>query len=224
MDEQTIFNLIINEGYHLLDRPHPHSPGHTGLLVAIREAPTGQHFDPELIELCLSESNQKVGPVKLTLKPSFSGVKRVCPGQVVLRDRIDKRVYFFVYGGTLEASSRDGTTVYVLRSPAPILAMSSGLESIPEQLASETEALLAKMHARWGRNDQGFIQHLAQVDPLRLYVATIRSMLSMYQLSPTLRESYHSLYEMLFGEKEWLIQLGQWSTTAPDLEDLLGHS
>lgn len=223
MDEQTAFTITKTEGYHLLDRPHPHSPGYTGLLVAIRETPTGQHFDPEFIELFLSASDQKVGPVKLRLDSSLSGVQRVCAGPIVLHDRVDKRVYFFAYGGTVEATSRNGTTVYVLCSPAPILPMSTGLESVPEQLAAETEALLAKMHANWGQDDQGFVQHLAQVNPLPLYAATIHSVLSTYQKSPSLRESYQSLYKMLFDEKEWLIQLGQWSTTAPDLEDLLGY-
>jgi hypothetical protein len=38
-----------NQGYYLLPKFHPHSPGYTGLLVAIRERPTGMHFDPESI-------------------------------------------------------------------------------------------------------------------------------------------------------------------------------
>jgi hypothetical protein len=219
MDEQTIFNIMTAEGYHLLDRLHAHSPGYAGLLVAIRNTPTRQHFDPEAIELCLSEPNQKVRPVKLTLTLSFTGVRQVYPGKIILHDRIDKRVYFFVYGGTLEAASRNGATIYVLRSPAPILVMSNGLASVPEQLASKTEAFLAEMHARWGQNDQGFIQYLTQADPLWLYAAIIRSILNTYQQKPSLRESYHALYETLLSEKEWLIQLGQWSTQAPGLAD-----
>ena len=221
MDEQTIFRMVNTEGYHLLERLHPHCPGYSGLLVAIRKTPTKQHFDPESIGLCLSESHQKVGMVKLVLASPFSGVQQICPGRITLHDRIDKRAYFFVYGGTLEAISRDETTVYSFQSSAPILAISAGLEGVPEQLASETEAILAKMHAKWGLNDQGFMQHLVQIDPLVLYSATIRFIHNTYQKNPALRRSYHALYETLFGEKEWLIEMGKWPTTPPGLEDLL---
>ena len=221
MDEQANFNTMEHEGYHLFDRPHPHSPGHTRLLVAIRETPTKQHFDPESIELYLIEPNQKVGSVKLTLTSLFSGVQQICPGQIVLHDRMDKRVYFFVYGGTLEASFRNETTIYVIRSPAPILAMSSGLESLPEQLASETEALLAKLYTRSGLNNEGFQYRLTQVDPLLFYEATIRSIPSTYEQSPTLRANYHLFYEILLSEKDWLAQLGRWSSTSLNLADLL---
>ncbi|MCG3208174.1 MAG: hypothetical protein FOGNACKC_01776 [Anaerolineae bacterium] len=221
MADQAMIDIIKTEGYHLFEKPHPHSPGHTGLLVAIRETPTEQHFDPESIELSLNDSTQTAGPTRLTLESSNSGVYHVCPGKVILRDRMDKRVYFFAYGGSLETSFLPGTAMYCLQSPAPILLMAEGLETVPELLAAETEMYLARLHARWGADDEGFRQRLAAADPMQLYAATVQSMLTSYKRSSAWKESYHALYETLLGEKEWLTRLGRWPTTTGGLRDLL---
>jgi hypothetical protein len=51
--------------------------------------------------------------------------------------------------------------VYTLRSPAPILELTEPEDSVPAQLASETEAMMGQVQARWGSNDAGFARRLA---------------------------------------------------------------
>lgn len=222
MEEQFVFHEMEDWGYSLLDKAHPDSPGYTGLLVAIRQTPTELHFDPEAIELRLAEPGSQIRQVTLGLNLAFSASRRVCAGQVVLRDRIDKRVNFFVFGGTLEATTVPGETVYSLRSSAPILALTERRESAPTQLALETESLLAKIQAKWGLNDAGFTERLVQVDPHLLYVACLDSILTSYQQTANLRHSFHEFYEMLLREKEWLVQSRQWPITSPGLARMLG--
>ena len=67
------------------------------MLVAIRETPTEQHFDPELIHLRLSDEDNMPKIVTLKLKPVFARPRHVCPGRVVLYDHLvssDRYLFF----------------------------------------------------------------------------------------------------------------------------------
>jgi hypothetical protein len=59
MDEQSILHRMEHWGYYLLPKSHRESPGYTGLLVAIRETPTREHFDPESIRLRIIEEGKE---------------------------------------------------------------------------------------------------------------------------------------------------------------------
>jgi len=220
MNEPSVFHQMENWGYYML-KPHRHSLGYAELLVAIREIPTGMHFDPELIRLRLQDEDDAANWATFGLRSPFWGGRHVCPGLVILRDRVDKRVEFFVFGGSLEAASVSGETVYALRSPAPILALTEPPGSIPDQLASETEMMMGKLDARWGLNDEGFAQRLAQVDTLQFYLASLYSILARYKHSQALRETFHDLYDALLAERLRLMEAGQWPATPLGLDELL---
>ena len=70
----------------------------------------------------------------------------------MLRDRSEKQVDFFVFGGSLEAVSVPGETVYSLCSPVPILRVTENLESTPNRLASEAEALIGELVDKGARS------------------------------------------------------------------------
>ena len=220
-DEISVLNQMKFWGYHLLPKAHPSSPGYTGLRVAIREVPTRLHFDPESIRLQLRGKDGIASWTTLRLKAPFQETKHVCPGRVILSDQIDKRVYFFVFGGSLEATLGPGATVYTLRSPAPLLALTEPEDSIPDQLASETEAMMGELQARWGSNDKGFARRLAQVDPLQFYLASLHSILLRCRQNRALQECLEDLYDALLREKDWLTSAGQWPASPPTLEKLL---
>jgi hypothetical protein len=226
MEEQSVLQVMENWGYYLLPKSHPHSPGYTGLLVAIRKIPTEKHFDPQTIRLRLRDKYDQAkwttlwlhSPQELPIKASV----HVCPGEVMLRDRTDKRVDFFVFGGSLEAVSVPGETVYSLRSPAPILWLTDDPETVPDQLASETQALIGELQVRWGSDEEGFARRLAQVDPLQFYVATLQSILVRNERDHhALQEAFHEFYLALRKERGWLMERGKWPTTPPRLEALL---
>lgn len=221
MDESSLLRQVASWGYYLLPRSHPHSPGHPGLLIAIRQTPTEMHFDPETVQLHLCGSDGGSEAVTLTLTSSLPGSSRVCPGMVSLHDRVDKRADFFVFGGSLEASFHPGETVYALRSPAPILAVTEDSRTISGQLACETQAKLAGIQSRWGAYDKAFEQRLAQVDPVELYQASLHSILQRYEKAPALRQSFPGFYTALSHEKQWLAQAQQWPAHPVGLDELL---
>lgn len=208
-------------GYYLLPKAHPSSPGYIGLRVAIREMPTRLHFDPESIHLRLRGKDGTARWITLRLEAPFQETRHVCPGRVILHDRVDKRVFFFVFGGSLTAVTAPDKTVYSLHSPAPILELTDTVESVPDQLASETEAMVGKLQARWGYDDAGFGRCLAQLDGLEFYLASLHTILLRYKQSRALQASFDDLYGALLTEKAWLMKAEKWPASPPILEKLL---
>lgn len=219
MDVQAILRQMEDWGYYLLPKTHSNSLGYGGLLVALRPKPTRLHFDPEKLELRLREGDV-VNWVTLNFHSSLREACSVCPGRVTLTDRMNKRIAFFVFGGLLTAGADPGEVVYVLESPAPILELSTKLDSLPDQFAAEVEMMLSMLQARWGTNDQGFAQRLAELEPFQFYTACLESILMRYQHAHSLQESYHGLYVALLHEKEWLVETGQWPIPSPTLGKL----
>lgn len=224
MSDQAVLQQMKNWGYYLGPKCHPHCPGYTCLLVAIRKKPTTLHFDPEMMELRLYKSGGQVSQAKLSLKPLFSGPQRIFPGQIVLHDRIDKRILFFAFGGSLDVVISIGETIYSLCSPAPILELNQRSDSIPDQLALELETLMARMRARWGANKREFNQRLAEVDPLVIYLASLETILTRHHQPPIQSERFHRSHQNLLHEKEWRVKTGEWPAKPPNLETLLTPS
>jgi hypothetical protein len=221
MNRASVLHEMENRGYLLLPQAHPHSPGYTGLRIFIRARPTSLRFDPKMIRLHLCDKYGKANWTELQFGSPDQEAKHVCPGQVILRDRLDRRVHFFTFGSSLEVACTPDVIVYSLHSPAPILQLTEPEESIPDQLASETEAIMGKLQARWGSNDEGFAWQLAQVDPLQFYLASLHSILLRCRQSRALQQYLDDLYDALLREKEWLMKSGQWPASPLTLEKLL---
>ncbi len=209
MDEQVVLKKMGDWGYYVLPQEQLHRMGCRGLLVALRDKPSRVHFDPETLHLHLKEEDQAVG-VTLTFESPVHESQVVCPGQVTLNDRFNKHIDFFTFGGSLQAYADPTEVVYTLESPAPVLELTGEIENLPDQFAAEVEMMLGVFQARWGTDDRGFAQRLAELDPFQFYSASLESILKRYDRAHELRDTYHPLYEALHHEKEWLIKAGQW--------------
>lgn len=221
MNEQSELKLMKDWGYYLLPKSHDSSPGYTGLLVAIRKQPTGQHFDPQTLRLRLRDAK---GVARLRTLGWVMPLKEsayACPGRVILRDRSDKAVEFFTFGGSLEVTSGTDEMVYTLHSPAPILELTAHGETITDFLASETESLMAEVETKWGRDEEGFNRRLAEIDPFQFYLASLQSILVHLEPVQALEKAYHAFYEGFLREKEWLVTKSLWPVEPSVLEDLL---
>jgi hypothetical protein len=208
-------------GFELLERPHPNSPGHSGLIVAIRPQPTRQHFDPEAIHLPLADAGGNVSQGSLHLGSTLDSSRRVAPGRLVVSDRVDKRLGFFTFGAWLTVLPAPEATYFAFQSSAPVLELSSGARSTAGyQLAAETEALLARARVRWGRQDSDFLQRLGQIDPLSFYIATVHSILSSYATA-AVYNGLRVLCSQLREERRWLQQTGRWPAQPQTLDQLL---
>ena len=221
MDERAVLEAVENLGYQLLPQTHLHSPGGSGLVVAIRKEPTGKHFDPKTMHLPLRDMHDMAKQRSLSLLSPGPDSDHVCPGRVILSDRLDKRVEFFTFGGTLEVIPAPDAEVYALHSPAPVLELVVEEETVADQLAAETESLLGRLEVRWGHDEDGFKRRLAEIEPLQCYMSTLHSLIELYENSHALEETYHELCGVLHREKEWLVGQGFWPEKPPLLEDLL---
>jgi hypothetical protein len=119
VNQQLSFESVRDLGYQLLPRTHRDSPGGSGLVVALRKEPTGKHFDPKAIRVRLRDVHGVAKQRSLSLLSQAPDSDRVCPGRVILTDRMDKRVEFFTFGGSLQVISAPDAQVYALRSSAP---------------------------------------------------------------------------------------------------------
>lgn len=222
MDDQTILRQMHNWGYQLVPDEFSHNLGGRALLVALRSQPTRVHFDPETLHLRLQE-----GDIAQWVTLTFHSLLRescpVCPGRVTLSDRRDKKVNFFTFGGQLDACADDEEVVYTLNSPAPVLELTGKLDSLPDQFAAEVEVMMGVFQARWGIDDRGFSQRLAELDPLQFYIGSLESLLLRFGRAPALRDTFHDLYQVMKQEKEELIEAGQWPKVVATLGQLFGN-
>jgi hypothetical protein len=223
MDEREVLKAIDGMGYRLLPKNHRDSPGGSGLVVAIRKEPTRKHFDPETVRLRLPDVQGMVKWRSLSLLSPDPGSDRVCAGHVILSDRIDKRVEFYTFGGSLQVISAKDAQVYALLSSAPVLELVAQEDTVPDQLAAETESLLSQLEVRWRHDEHGFNRRLAEIEPFQFYMGTLHSLLEQYKHCHPLEETYHELCGVLRQEKAWLIGQRLWPAEPPVLEDFLGH-
>jgi len=140
---------------------------------------------------------------------------------LILGDRSDRRVEFFTFGGSLEIIPAQEVYLYDLRSPAPILELIAGEETVAGQLAAETESLLGQFGVRWRHDEQGFSRRLAAIEPLQFYIGTLCYLLEQYRRCHALEESYPELCDVLRCEKRWLVSQALWPRRPRLLPDML---
>jgi hypothetical protein len=220
LGEEFVLQQMADWGYYIFPKTHPESLGYSGLLVAMRDEPTGMHFDPVALHLWLCQSELAEWTV-LGLVPPVQKSTTICPGRLVLCDYKGKRTEFFTFGGSLESISVPGETVYSVHSSAPILPITNALWSVADLFTFEVEGTLARSSAKWGLSHVGYLRHLAHTDPLQLYLACLDATLSSFEESRALREAYWNLYHALLTEKRWLLHEDRWPAALPSLNDLL---
>jgi len=173
------------------------------------------------IHLRLRDEKGIARPRTLSQLALLGETAHACPGRIILRDRFDKSVEFFTFGGSLEETSGVDEMVFSLRSPAPVLALGAQRETISDLLASETESLMAEAEVRWGRDEEGFNRRLASIDPLQFYLTVLQSILFHYERAQDLENAYHEFYESLLQEKRSFVMEGLWPAKPSTLDDLL---
>ncbi len=211
-------------GYRLLDRPHAHSPGYRILLVALRDTPTHEHYDPEWVELCLLKPENLLESIRLSRATQTMTHGRVCPGDILLEDRVRKEVHFFTYGARLDVVHLEELTVCAFLSTAPILPLFEEWSTFANQLESESAAQLAEIRARWGIDETGYVQRLAKTPENEIYIAALRSIITTYRRSPVLKESFQEFYISIREELRWQLENNGVPEQGPLLEELLGPS
>jgi hypothetical protein len=170
-------------------------------LVALRDAPTLRHYDPEAVEYWVTQGDRGVRRTlsresRPPIDEDFSW------GLIRIVDRLHVTNEYLTFGGRLRADTVDGVVVAVFTSPAPLLrrgghsqAVDPGAESLG---AYFSRFLLAVDYA------PGFEARAARADPVVRYAAFVADAMARYRAGPALRANQSELWQVLRSEERRL--------------------
>ncbi|MEO6059443.1 MAG: hypothetical protein ABIQ05_05715, partial [Candidatus Limnocylindria bacterium] len=129
----------------LLVSPQPAGVGGSRLLMALRDRPTLEHFDPELIRYWRTGEDRRGHPAELTRDSRLPLQAQFSWGLIAVVDRYAIENEFATLGGELiaEATAPD-TTVAVFSSPGPILRLGGHSQDV-DRVAPELGAFFGRM-------------------------------------------------------------------------------
>lgn len=200
LDPATAAPMLARLGF-LASSDLPDRPGPAYLLVALREVPTLQHYDPEAIEYWVTEAGRGrrrtlTHMTRLPIDIEFSW------GLIRIVDRLHVTNEYLTFGGRLVADLIDGVVVAVFTSPAPLLRRgghSQGWDQGAESLGAYFSRFLVAVDYA-----PGFEARAAQADPVTRYVAFLSDAMARYRSSPILREEQPDLWTLLQAEQRRL--------------------
>lgn len=212
---QAVVATMRHWGFAAFTPFHLNSPGHRTLAVAMRPEPSHAHFDPEAMTLVVATPPTGVADAPTPAMRSFhfdtpvDGTHWICPGRVILHDRVGKTVEYYTFGAEMRASRQgDGPSswlLYVLESQAPIVAVSSALSlSSSTQLVDEVEALFARLRPDERRNGIGLGDELIGLKPNYVYAGCIEALYAKYHRTPVLQHMFPTLFLLLQHELIWV--------------------
>ena len=176
----------------------PDRPGPAYLLVAIREQPTLQHYDPERIQFWVSHRPRDVrrSLTRATPTPIDMGFSW---GMIRLVDRLEVSNEYLTFGGHLSAASIDDATVAVFHSPVPLLRRGGH-----SQLWDEGADLLAAFFGRVAASasmDARVAEDVTSVDEYVRYSAFLADIGDRYRSSAVLRLANAHIWAVLRAEE-----------------------
>jgi hypothetical protein len=98
----------------------PDTPGPAFLLVALRPAPTMQHYDPEAVDYWAIHAGRGERRT-LTRESAMPRSEDFSWGLIRLVDRLNVTNEYVTFGGHLDAATVDDIVVAAFASPAPLL-------------------------------------------------------------------------------------------------------
>lgn len=221
VNDQAILQALDHEGYFLLPKAHPNCIGYGGLVMSVPEENAGAKYDLRSIRLQIADASDQPGWETITYRTVLRRSKKIVAGRMILKNHLEEKAEFFSFGGQLDSVEVSGVTAYQVSSQAPVLEFSEPIETIADQLAFETEGMLAKLGVKPGLGNGDVIRQLAKVEPMALYMASLQSILIYYQQNTELRECFYEFYSAVLRERNWLMNSSQWQSIPITLDELL---
>jgi hypothetical protein len=200
LDPASVAPSLANLGF-LASSDLPDRPGPAYLLIALRDAPTLHHFDPEAVEYWVTESGR--GRLRtltrasaLPIEASFSW------GLIRIIDRLNVTNEYLTFGGHVAADVVDGVLIVVFTSPAPLLRRGGHSQSWDD--GAERLGGFFGRFLRAVDYVPGFEARVAQADPVTRYAAFVADAMARYRASPLLREEQAHLWTLLHAEERRL--------------------
>jgi hypothetical protein len=149
----------------------PDAPGPAFLLVALRPAPTLQHYDPEGVDYWVTDGGRGERRT-LTHGTPMPRSEDFAWGLIRLVDRFGVSNEYLTFGGRLDAASVDDLVVASFVSPAPLLRRgghSQGLDPGADAVGAFFGRLMVAVDFT-----PGFEAEFAEADPRIRYAAFVR--------------------------------------------------
>lgn len=178
--------LLEHLGFTLVNGERPSAPGGANLLIALRDKPTLEHFDPEEVSYWVTEHGRgKIARLDrgaaLPIEGTFSW------GRIRLTDRLGVMNQFVAFGGRIRAAPVNATTTAIaFSSGAPILRWSGHSQGI-DPLTEEVGAFFGRMMVPidFVPGTEGIV---AAATPGALYAAFLTDLRDRFARSETLRD------------------------------------
>lgn len=198
----------------------PDLTGPARLLVAIRERPTLQHFDPELVEYWVS-ADGRGRPRTLTYDTPLPLSTDFSWGLIRIIDRLAVTNEYLTFGGHLTAQAAGSDAVCVFVSPAPLLRR-GGHSQVWDHGATSVGAFFGRLMLAVDLVP-GFEAALSRAAPLARYAAFVSDTVGRYSAAPELRDEHPELWVLLQTEARRLrADAATWSAGHVLLEAMSG--
>ncbi len=185
-------------GFELRDGSQPGTTPGPRLLVALRDAPTLQHFDPE--EVTFWEVHLGRGRlVSLDRRRPLPCTQPFSWGRLQVADRIPETNQFLTFGGTLVADAADAHQMFVaFVSKAPIVRWAGHSQGV-DPLVDEIGAFFARLMVPIDFEPEAEA-HIAQADPEALYAVFLHDAANRFKPGGHLRDEYPEVAAILSHE------------------------
>ena len=174
-------------GFVLRDGSMAGAPPGPRLLVALRDHPTTEHFDPELVTFW----EARVGKGRVATLDRSEPHPEVRPwswGPIHVTDRIPESNQFLGFGGTLLVDARDATSTYAaFTSRAPIVRWAGHSQGV-DPLVDEIGAFFARLMVPVDYQPEAEAR-IATADPEALYALSLADSVGRLHHSRRLRDA-----------------------------------
>lgn len=171
----------------LLETPTTERPGAARLIVAFRDRPTLEHFDPELVTYWRTGEDRRGHATDLTLESRTPVRAEFSWGRITVVDRLGVENVFATLGGDLRMDRvRAGLAVAAFGSPGPILRLGGHSQDV-DRVALELGAFFGRIMVPIDF-EPGVEQAISAATPLERYAAFVAFEEGRYGAHAPLRE------------------------------------
>lgn len=171
----------------LLETPTAERPGAARLIVAFRDRPTLEHFDPELVTFWRTGEDRRGHATDLTLESRTPVGAEFSWGRISVLDRLGVENVFATLGGELRMDkARAGLAIAVFASPGPILRLGGHSQDV-DQVALELGAFFGRIMVPIDF-EPGVEQAISAATPLARYAAFVAFEEGRYGAHASLRQ------------------------------------
>jgi hypothetical protein len=187
----------------LLETPSTHRPGEAHLLVAFRDRPTLEHFDPELVRFWRTGTDRRGHAGELTLQTRTPLRAEYSWGRLEVVDRLDVANDFATLGGEVRMDHvRAGLAIAVFTSPGPILRLGGHSQDV-DRVALELGAFFGRIMVPIDF-EPGVEQAISAATPLERYAAFVAFEEARYSTHATLRNEQPATASTIAAEAQRL--------------------